>query len=516
MALQYGRCTNFGLCTKADTKVLQTVPDGADFLCEECKRPLAGAGAAGGGGGGGGAKALPILMGVVLLLVLGAGASFYFSLRKKAPDTASVAETAPAERRKVPPPATTAITPLLRLSGSNTIGESLAPALVEGWLSSRGATALRRESTGSDEIRVAGVMDGQPVSVEIKAHGSKTAFSDLGSEAADIGMASRKITPQEAEQLKASRLGDLTSNANERVIGLDGVAVIVNEANDIDTMSKSEVAAVFSGKAGGREWHVYARDDKSGTFDTFQSQVLGSLSLVSSARRFEDSKALAQAVAQDPKGIGFLGLPYAVGVKKLAISEKGAMALVPTTMTVRTEAYPLDRRLYFYTPDNAKPAARQLITFAISTEGQEIVERNGFVGQKIEAMSAQAAPANAPQGYSALSTNGDRLSVDFRFRTGSSQLDTKAVDDINRVATSLDQQYRGRSVILVGFADNTGSPAANVTLSKERAQAVAGLMTSRGVSVASSIGLGDAMPVADNGTPDGREKNRRVEVWLRR
>src|SRR5215469_12849343 len=49
MAMRYGRCANFGLCTKADARELQSVPDGADFVCQnaDCKRPLTSAGEAG-------------------------------------------------------------------------------------------------------------------------------------------------------------------------------------------------------------------------------------------------------------------------------------------------------------------------------------------------------------------------------------------------------------------------------------------------------------------------------------
>ena len=99
--------------------------------------------------------------------------------------------------------------------------------------------------------------------------------------------------------------------------------MIVNEANDVDAMTKDEVAQIFSGASTGREWHVYAMDDRSGTYDTFKDRVLGSRSLVSTAKPFEDSRSLATAVAQDRNGIGFVGLPYAVGVKVLAVAEKG-------------------------------------------------------------------------------------------------------------------------------------------------------------------------------------------------
>jgi phosphate transport system substrate-binding protein len=57
-----------------------------------------------------------------------------------------------------------------------------------------------------------------------------------------------------------------------------------------------------------RHWNLYALDDKSGTWDTFKDRVMGTRAL-GSARRFEDSAALAQSVSRDPDGIGFVGLP---------------------------------------------------------------------------------------------------------------------------------------------------------------------------------------------------------------
>ncbi|MDQ6707018.1 MAG: substrate-binding domain-containing protein, partial [Acidobacteriota bacterium] len=261
---------------------------------------------------------------------------------------------------------------LLRLSGSNTIGSRLAPDLVESWLASKGASNPHRSSSGAEESTVTAMLNGSPVAVNVKAHGSATAFTDLASGSCDIGMASRKIKPQEAADLRSKGLGDLTSNADERVLGLDGVAVVVNDGNKNDSMTTDEVANIFAGGSSKQTWNVYARDYKSGTFDTFKDRVLGSRPLISSAKRFEDSRELVSAVAKDRDAIGFVGLPYAVGVKVLAISEKGAASLIPNTMTVRTEAYPLSRRLFLYLPDNAKPEAREFVRFALSPQGQDV------------------------------------------------------------------------------------------------------------------------------------------------
>jgi len=504
MALRTGKCTNFGLCTKADTKETQSIPEGGDFVCQECKRPLTALG--GGAAVPGGGQSMNTLAILALLFLLLGGAGYYFFTHRGASSTTDITPSAGVNRNA---------TVLLRLSGSNTIGSQLVPDLAEAWLKSKGATNTQRTGAGAEESTVTATLNGSPVSVVVKAHGSATAFTDLASNSADIGMSSRKIKSQEVSDLQSKGLGDLTSNAAERVLGLDGVAVIVNDARNNATMTTQEVSNIFAGGSSTQTWNVYARDDKSGTYDTFKDRVLGSKPLLSGAKRFEDSRELVSAVSKDRDGIGFVGLPYAQGVKVLAVAERGATPLVPNTMTVRTESYPLSRRLYLYLPENAKPEAREFVRYALSPPGQDIVERDGFIGQKVEVVTGNA-PANAPKGYLELMPSADRLSVDFRFRTGSSELDTKAVDDIKRVASSMASQYAGRSVMLVGFADSTGNPSANVKLSKDRAQAVAGQMQQQGIAAGSVTGFGQELPVADNSTPEGREKNRRVEIWLRK
>jgi phosphate transport system substrate-binding protein len=110
-----------------------------------------------------------------------------------------------------------------------------------------------------------------------------------------------------------------------------------------------------------------------------------------------------------------------------------------------------------------------------------------------------------------------RLPLDFRFRSGSSSLDNKGLDDLDRVSSFVaSPQYAGQSILLLGFADSSGGPEVNQRLSADRARAVAEEFRTRGVRVAEVIGFGSERPVASNNTAEGREKNRRVEVWLRR
>jgi outer membrane protein OmpA-like peptidoglycan-associated protein len=65
-----------------------------------------------------------------------------------------------------------------------------------------------------------------------------------------------------------------------------------------------------------------------------------------------------------------------------------------------------------------------------------------------------------------------------------------------------------------GHTDNSGKPADNIKLSEDRARAVTSYLIAKGIAPArlSSRGWGDTQPVADNGTPEGRSRNRRTEL----
>ena len=426
---------------------------------------------------------------------------------------------------------------VLTLRGSNTIGQELAPRLAQGFLTYSGASeaAIVRDPANPEDATIVGKRAGQTEAIFVAAHGSATALKGLGSksagEEADIGMASRKIKPEERTLLMP--LGDLTNAASEHVVGLDGIAVIVHPDNPIPSMTMQQLSDLFSGKVrdwgdksiGGTAGHInlYARDNKSGTFDTFDTLALKGAKLAADAKRFEDSEALSAAVARDPNGIGFIGLPYVGESKTLAIAAPGSTPIRPARLTVATEDYALARRLYLYTPANAaNPLVRRFVDYALSPAGQALVEQVGFVALTIQgtAPASQAAkaavPADAPPAYLALTKDAERLSTDFRFRLNSSELDPRGVRDLTRLAEYLaSHKIAPARVVLVGFGDNIGLPNATVKVSEERAKAVAAILRQDGIVVGQTAGFGAAMPIAPNDSEDGRGKNRRVEVFVK-
>ncbi|WP_223415095.1 MULTISPECIES: substrate-binding domain-containing protein [unclassified Pseudomonas] len=415
--------------------------------------------------------------------------------------------------------------PLLRIQGSNTIGAALGPALVEGLMREQGLLKVHSETPDkANELRVVGeTAQGRRVMVDIAAHGSSTGFTALKNATADLAASSRPI--KDSELLALQSLGDLKSPGAEQVIAIDGLAIILHPQNPLNQLNTEQLAQIFSGEVktweelggSGGAIHLYARDDQSGTYDTFKEVVLSrrGKTLNSAAKRFESSEQLSDAVSLDPQGIGFIGLPYVRQAKAVAIVDGQSQAMPPLNSLIATEDYPLSRRLFFYLPPNAKnPWAEALVAFAQSSSGQAIVAANGFIAQTVQAM-AVTPNALMPEGYQALSRHAQRLTVNFRFEEGSATLDNKARQDLTRVLDYLQQnQKTNRQVTLVGFGDAKSDPARADLLSKLRAMAVRRELVKSGVVFREIRGFGAEMPVAANSADEGRIKNRRVEVWV--
>ncbi len=413
-----------------------------------------------------------------------------------------------------------AVADTLRIQGSNTIGAALAPALVRGLLESRGIQHIRSEpGTQPNEVRILG----SDIQVDIAAHGSSTGFIALKTGNADLAAASRPIKDSEAADLQA--LGNLTSADAEQVIALDGVAVLVHPDNPLPQLTIEQLAQIFSGQIttweqlgiGGGPIQLYARDDRSGTWETFKTLVLDPHreTLASTAKRFESGEDLAEAVRQDRHAIGFSSLSTVHGARVLAVADGASRAMLPSPEQIASEDYPLSRRLYFYLPPaQANPLARALLDFTQGPRGQAIVASNGFIDQRVRTIS-EATQTDMPPSYRRLSGEAQRLSVNFRFQEGSATLDNKALRDVQRVVEYLRQNRKlDRKVVLVGFGDAKDDARRAELLSRLRAMAVRRELVREGVVLRDVIGLGAELPVAANSDTQGRIRNRRVEAWV--
>ena len=101
------------------------------------------------------------------------------------------------------------------------------------------------------------------------------------------------------------------------------------------------------------------------------------------------------------------------------------------------------------------------------------------------------------------------------FEFDKSELKPEGKEKINEYRElAKDELSRANKVIITGYTDNVGAPDYNATLSLQRAEAVRDYLISLGADPTKFqvSGAGEAKPIADNSTEEGRAKNRRVEV----
>ena len=439
------------------------------------------------------------------------------------------------------------------IRGSNTIGATLMPSLIEGYADTLDAS-LEREIGADPEQRTFRIIHSsgeEMAAIDLEARGSGTSFPALAAGTAAFGMSSRRIRGNEADVLLEAGYADPRDTDNEKVLALDGLLIIVHPDNPVRSISISEAAQVFSGQItnwselGGldRPINVYSRDAESGTYDTFESLVLDPFGaeLAGNAERFASNADLSDNVSSDLSGIGFTGFAFARAAKVLPIRQECGMLSYPTTFAIKTEEYPLARRLYLYTTEDEMPShARRILDFAESEEAAPYIEDAGFIslqpeaqglneqGQRISYAMTEEDEFSLPLMREMLREfrEAQRLSLTFRFTPGSSQLTAQSQRDAEEFAEDIvNGEYAGREIMLVGFTDSIGQFELNQTLAERRAQGVLFTMA-EAVSGGDSIGelddtsievrgYGELTPVGCNTTFAGRVANRRVEVWVR-
>jgi len=113
-------------------------------------------------------------------------------------------------------------------------------------------------------------------------------------------------------------------------------------------------------------------------------------------------------------------------------------------------------------------------------------------------------------------TNADiklALQAEVLFGKDSAKLSSEANSRIVAIADEIEKQ-KATKVRVFGFTDNLGSSAHGDVLSRQRAEAVNGVLSKElGPTITFEIrGYGEQYPIADNSTEEGRKKNRRVEI----
>lgn len=236
------------------------------------------------------------------------------------------------------------------------------------------------------------------VSIQVTGGGSGTGIAALLNGTTDIANASREMKVNEIEKAKS-----LGIEIKQYEVALDGIAVIINPKNNIDSLTIQQLSDIFAGKItnwkdiGGSNLSItlYGRENSSGTYEFFKEHVLGKdksgrqKDYAVSTQVLQGTAALGEAVAKDIKGIGYGGVGYFAqrnDVKILHIKKDNASkAFSPSENgkvnyeLIWNKSYPISRYLYCYTNANTKPEVKEFLDFILSPEGQKAVEQMEYI-----------------------------------------------------------------------------------------------------------------------------------------
>lgn len=144
-----------------------------------------------------------------------------------------------------------------------------------------------------------------------------------------------------------------------------------------------------------------------------------------------------------------------------------------------------------------------------------------IIGKKMDKAAAEAAAIEGAQVQTITDANNlQAVKVTFDsgilFQTNKSVLNSASKSALDKFAKILIENPK-MDIAIMGHTDNTGTLELNQTLSENRAKAVADYLKTKevpAVQLKEISGKNYSMPVADNATAEGRQQNRRVEVYM--
>jgi len=210
--------------------------------------------------------------------------------------------------------------------------------------------------------------------INVQGGGSSAGIQAALSGAAQIGMSSRELKPEE-KVLK------------EFIVAWDGLAIIVHPSNPVDDLSLEKVREIFAGRiiswkeVGGldRKIHVVTREEGSGTRGAFQEMVMHGERITKKAIVQDSNGTVREVVAGDPYAIGYISLGL-LEPRVKAIKLDGVEASIENVVRGN---YKLIRPFILVTHGEPAQEARDFIQFILSEEGQNLIQKQGLIPAKL-------------------------------------------------------------------------------------------------------------------------------------
>lgn len=435
-------------------------------------------------------------------------------------------------------------------SGSSAMAEVLMPALIEGFALRNGYLTRREQDENGGFVYVLTDQQSEQTVARFYFYVSNTdeGFADMLANEADVVLALREIRPEEQDLAREAGLGDMTRINRSLVLALDAMVPVVAPTNPVQSVSTLQLAQIFAGEIvnwqalGGPDAPIalHLPDAGFGLAQAAEDRLIkaAGLRFAEDITRHALSSDLARAVVADPFAIGIASFAETGAARKLTLAGPCGFSLAANRRNIKTEDYPLNSPMFLYLPARRLPkVARAFLAYTRGPTAQIVIRRSGFVDQVSEevplrlqgARLANAIAAAGPetsletlQGLVETLRPMHRLTLTFRFETGSTRLDAQSRSNVAQLVREIEAGlYDERQITLVGFSDGDGPAPGNLRISEARAKAVrdavlknaeAGGLTAERIQIAA---FGEAMPMACDDTNWGRQVNRRVEVWIR-
>ena len=219
--------------------------------------------------------------------------------------------------------------------------------------------------------------------IQVTGGGSGTGIAALANGTTDIAESSRPMKAQEAAAAEARAGAKVKSLA----VALDALSIYVAKSNPVEEISIPQLRKIYTGAVGNwkdvggpdRPINLYSRENNSGTYVFFKEHVLANDDLDPSAQTLPGTAAVVNAVAKDPDAIGYGGIAYAEGVKRLRVRKDDASPAVEGTLeNARNGSYGLSRELFFFFVPGRKPEADRFAEWTVSPDGQKVVQDVGY------------------------------------------------------------------------------------------------------------------------------------------
>jgi phosphate transport system substrate-binding protein len=229
------------------------------------------------------------------------------------------------------------------------------------------------------------------VAVAVSGGGSGTGIAALINGTVDIANASREIKDKEIAMAE-----ERGHHPVEHIVGYDALAVFINQANPIDTLSFAQLRDIFGRGGKATKWTdlgvevpgckdqqivVVSRQNNSGTYAYFKETVLGDKGKYRQGTLdMHGSKDVVDLVEKTPCAIGYSGLAYATPhVKMACVAETDDGACVtPSEQTASDHSYPIARSLLMYTSGEPQGHIKAYLDWVLSDTGQCIIMKKGY------------------------------------------------------------------------------------------------------------------------------------------